>query len=269
MAKKKHCFSLTLWTSLLCSTFFSHSFTSPVWAVEGLPSLGEEGGSAAPARRVAEDAEEKVRLQADTDLFVNCLRRLPEAVSLPVQEVFILYDRRDPLYKERTKLLCAYLHQAGIPLSSLYYDLRPGDTSDVHQHADKILTSQKVIVLGGASLKEEYESRTGTVAQEINNLRTRMATKGSEGIILTFFDGDFGTNYPESFKHLVPRELGHNYHLAFFEILMDLCPFGNLDSIRKVQEEFARLRQIPSEMLQAYGARLLKFQHEEEARKTA
>jgi hypothetical protein len=206
-------------------------------------------------------------LQADTDIFINCLRQIPISHFSSISDIFILYDRNNEAYRERAEVFCSYLVEARINPSSLYFDLRPGSASDVHQHADKILTSQKVIVLGSPSLKKEYSKNVGILSQEVGLLRTRMLKKGNEGIILSFSEGDFTENYPDNFSLFPIRNLRADYHLSFFELLMDILPGISLHHpIKIIKEEFSKLRKIPSSMLNDYNLKLLKFQKEQNDR---
>jgi hypothetical protein len=216
-------------------------------------------------RRLVTTSDQLVCLQAHADIFHAYLKQIPDVIRAPIPDVFLAYSKDNAEHIEKTKKLYHELTLAGIPSDPIYFEARPGK-GDVFEHMDKVLTAKKVIVIGSPELKKEYESGNGLTAVAIKNLRTRWMG-GGDGIIPVWFDGNFADCFPVGLHSLPPQDLSADYHVAFFDLLINLYQAEPLSHpIRGLKEEFIRLRGIPlDEGLEDYGVRLLKSHEEQRA----
>lgn len=233
--------------------------------------LGSLGGSSSSLGSEAElrRQENAALLQAQTDVFRGYLRRIQPYVDHTL-DIFAVYSWGDAAHTRRVEGCCEDLCLTGFSRSKIYFDQwngRPGGRLDIPAYADLILKSQKVIVFGSPLLKSKYERRAGIgVTEEINLLRTRIQ-RSPEGVLLTWFQGDYWDNFPGGLSSLPARSLQDDYHLSFFDLLSDIFQMDPKGSpLIALKEEFKRVRVIPPETLKDYGERLLDHQSRVEER---
>ena len=209
----------------------------------------------------------QILFQAHTDLFKGYLTTIKSdlTISLPLS-IFVSYSHDDETHNRRVESLCENLISIGISSENIIFDQwsnRPGGHTDLYQNIEKVLGAARVILIGSASLKRKYYDieRGNIISHEINLLRNRIVAKGQEGIIPVWFEGDFEASFPVGIQHIVARSLSQDYHAEFFDLIIDLCQLNPIDNpVKFLKQGFLREREIPEEVLQDYGERLLKFQ---------
>ncbi len=254
-------------------------FSSAIYAAEDICLiLGTNGRVAAfTAVRTVQtgvssvsDTEEKARLQAHRIIFHAYSKQVSEVVAtLPVLDIVIVYSKSNAKHIERVKKLYQELTLTGIPSDHVYVDVRPVGTRDVFRYADKVLTAKKVIVVGSSGFKKEYESSKGLVTTTITNLRLRLLGGDRKGIIPLWFEGRFEDAFPVGLYSLPTRDLGVDYHLSFFDLLMDLYQVDSFSHpIKSLKEEFGLMINISPSILKEHHDWLLRFQEERRAENT-
>jgi tetratricopeptide (TPR) repeat protein len=221
-----------------------------------------------PRTYSTEISNEEKLLQIHTQLFQVYLKEIKQ--ELPEQQIptiFICHAPINETDKDRSLMLARDFFNSGISEDKLYYDPRPGEGLTTHQHAKRIFSAKKVIVVGSQKLKEEYEKEEGgrgNTTQEIENLLTRINKKGTEGIIPIWFEGENKKNFPKALWNLPGQYIGGDYFLKFFNLLDCIYGLPRFDNfILTHKSDFERKRSIPPDILERYGEKLLCYQQEQ------
>lgn len=205
------------------------------------------------------------RARAHGVLFEKHLKDLATFLrTLPPPSIFISYswDSRD--HKDRVRGLATHLLNAGIPEDHVFLDnwkSLPGGDTTVSGASDKIMSADKVLLIGSPGLKEKYDNQQGIITQEIEVLRLRIVKKGVIGVIPAWFEGNHGDVFPIGVQTLAAQPLGADYFENFFNLLHALYQkhvSASTNPILECRDKFNAMRGVlSSDMIVAYGRRVV------------